>query len=147
VTLPPALVNLIHQATASGGTACTLEIGNEIDDGTPLADVQAGKTGLTYAQATAQVQFTTQKSGQLSGRPVTGPVTGSNATLVANDFVVGAIDPNTTPAPQDRGAVCSSSTASLLNQLLGLPSIPDPATGHFPNSFYAPGTFAVFTSQ
>ena len=78
---------------------------------------------------------------------MTGPVTASNATLVANDFAVGAIDPNTVAAPQDKGAQCGASAASLLDQLLGLPSIPDPATGHYPNSFYAPGTFAVFTSS
>jgi len=147
LTLPPAITSLLKQATAPGGSSCTITIGNEIMDGTPQADVQGGKTGLSYADATAPVTFTTQKSGNLSGRPVTGPVTASNATLVANDFAVGAIDPATSPAPQDQGATCSASTASLLDQLLGLPSIPDPAHGKFPNSFYAPGTFSVFTSS
>jgi hypothetical protein len=147
VTLPPAIASLLTQVSNGAGNSCTITIGNEVIDGTPAADVRNGVTGLTNAQATAPVEFTTQTSGALSGRPVTGPVTGSNATLVANDFTVGAIDPSTTPAPQDGGAVCTASSANLLNMLLGLPSIPNAATGHFPNSFYAPGTFAVFTSS
>lgn len=147
VSLPPAITSLLGQASNGGGNSCTITIGNEITDGTPASDVRAGVTGLSMADATKPVTFTTQKSGKLSGRPVTGPVTASNATLVANDFVVGKVDPNTVPAPQDHGAVCTPSSANLLNQLLGLPSIPDPKTGHFPNSFYAPGTFAVYTSS
>lgn len=147
VTLPPAISGLLGQVSNTTGNSCTITIGNEIADGTPAADVQSGVTGLSHADATTPVTFTTQSSGKLSGRPVTGPVTASNATLVANDFAVGKIDPSTVPAPQDKGATCSASAANLLNQLLGLPSIPNPATGHFPNSFYAPGTFAVFTSS
>lgn len=145
--LPPTITQLLTQVSNTAGNSCSITIGNEISDGTPAADVQRGATGLTTAEATAPVIFTTQTSGKLSGRPVTGPVTASNATLVANDFVVGAVDPNTVPAPQDKGAVCSASSASLLNQLLGLPSIPDPAAGKYPNTFYAPGTFAVYTSS
>jgi hypothetical protein len=146
-TLPSAISGLLGQLSNTAGNSCTITIGNEIQDGTPAADVQNGTTGLSMSQATAPVVFTTQTSGHLSGRPVTGPVTASNATLVANDFAVGAVDPKTVPAPRDAGAVCSATGAQLLNQLLGLPSIPDPTTGHFPNSFYAPGTFAVFTSS
>lgn len=147
VSLPPAITSLLTQVSNTAGNSCTITIGNEIADGTPAADVQTGVTGLNMTQATTPVTFTTQSSGDLTGRPVTGPVTASNATLVANDFVVGAVDPSTTPAPQDKNASCSASSAKLLNQLLGLPSIPDPATGHYPNSFYAPGTFAVYTSS
>jgi hypothetical protein len=147
VALPSNISNLLTQVSNTAGNSCTITIGNEIIDGTPAADVANGVTGLNSAQATAPVEFTTQSSGKLSGRPVTGPVTKSNATLVANDFAVGAIDPSTVAAPQDPGAVCSSSAAGLLNNLLGLPSIPDPTSGHFPNSFYAPGQFAVFTSS
>lgn len=145
--LPAPIMTLLTQASNAAGNSCTITIGNEITDGTPAKDVETGVTGLSMADATKPVTFTTQTSGKLSGRPVTGPVTASNATLVANDFVVGKIDPSTVPAPQDKGAVCSASSANLLNQLLGLPSVPNPATGHFPNSFYAPGTFAVFTSS
>lgn len=146
-SLPPAISGLLGSASNGAGNSCTIAIGDEITDGVPASDVQAGATGLSTSDATKPVTFTTQTSGHLSGRPVTGPVTGSNATLVANDFVVGKVDPNTTPSPQDGGAVCSASSANLLNQLLNLPSVPNPATGHFPNSFYAPGTFAVFTSS
>ncbi|HET6875796.1 MAG TPA: hypothetical protein VFH70_13500 [Acidimicrobiales bacterium] len=145
--LPAPIAALLTQVSNSSGNSCTITIGNEILDGTPAADVQAGVTGLSMADATKPVTFTTQTSGKLSGRPVTGPVTASNATLVANDFVVGKVDPSTVAAPQDKGAVCSASSANLLNQLLGLPSVPNPATGHYPNSFYAPGTFSVFTSS
>lgn len=143
--------NLLSQASNSGGNSCTITIGNEVEDGTPPSDVTT-VTKLPAAMASAPVQFTTQSSGKLSGRPVTGPVTASNATLVANDFAVGAVDPLTTPAPQFQAMthtkpVCSSNSASLLDQLLGLPSIPNPAKGFYPNSFYAPGTFAVYTSS
>ncbi|HET9731795.1 MAG TPA: hypothetical protein VFP54_03885 [Acidimicrobiales bacterium] len=145
--LPPTVSSLLGQASNSQGNSCTITIGNEILDGTPAADVRSGVTGLSLADATKPVTFTTQTSGKLSGRPVTGPVTSSNATLVANDFVVGKVDPSTVAAPQDKGAVCTQSSANTLNQLLNLPSVPNPATGHFPNSFYAPGTFAVYTSS
>lgn len=147
LTLPGAISSALGGVANTGGSACTVAIGNLITDGVPAADVQAGKTGLSYAQATAPVHLTTGASGKLTGRPVTGPITAADATLVANDFVVGAIDPNTVPAAGDSGAVCSASNAKLLNSLLGLPSIPDPATGYYPNSFYAPGSFAVYTSS
>ncbi|HLI54192.1 MAG TPA: hypothetical protein VKU88_07700 [Acidimicrobiales bacterium] len=147
VTLPGPLSSLLKGVTNTAGSACTVAIGNLLADGVPPADVESGKTGLTYAQATAPVDFTSQRSGDLTGRPVTGPITGADATLVANDFPVGAIDPNTVPAAGDSGAVCSPTNASLLNSLLGLPSIPNPATGYYPNSFYAPGSFAVYTSS
>jgi hypothetical protein len=164
LTLPAPIASALQQVGSTGGSSCTITIGNEITEGTPARDVAGGVTGLTYAQATSPVLLTTQSSGHLSGRPVTGPVTASNATLVANDFAVGAIDPNTVPAESDTAAAnayaagdeqksstqqqpCSSGNASLLNQLLGLPSIPDAATGHYPNAFYAPSTFDVFTSS
>jgi hypothetical protein len=147
VTLPGPLTTALGGAANSQGSACTIGIGNLITDGVPASDVKAGVTGLSYAQATAPVHFTTKTSGKLTGRPVTGPVTASDATLVANDFPVGAIDPATRPAAGDSGAVCSAANAKLLNNLLGLPSVPDPAKGYYPNSFYAPGTFAVFTSS
>ena len=146
-TLPPSIQQLLRGVTSTAGSACTLTIGNEITEGTPAADVRAGVTGLSWPQATTAVQLTTQTSGHLTGRPVTGPVTQANATLVANDFPVGSIDPNTIPAPSDSSAVCTASNAKLLNNLLGLPSIPDPAMGHYPNAFYAPGTFGVYTSS
>lgn len=147
VTLPPAIQSLLGGVTQPGGNvsgaSCTIAIGNLVAAGVK----NLAATGLTYAQATAPVFLTTGTSGKLTGRPATGPVTGTDATLVANDFPVGAIVPDTTPAPGYSSAVCTQSNANLLNSLLGLPSIPDPATGHYPNSFYAPSTFGVFTSS
>lgn len=149
VTLPPAVSSLLNGAglpQAVGNTnqaSCTIAIGNLVADG--VKDLAA--TGLSAAEFTSPVAFTTGVSGKMSGRPATGPITATDATLVANDFPVGAIVPSTTPAPGFSNAVCSQSNASLLNSLLGLPSIPDPATAHYPNAFYAPSTFGVYTSS
>ncbi len=155
LTLPPSLQSLLDKlpagVTTQAGAACTLAIGNLVADG--VKDIPA--TGLTQAEATAPVLLTTQTSGHVSGRPVTGPITHADATLVANDFPVGAIVPDpapgvnsTTPAPGYPGKpYCSAQNASLLNNLLGLPSIPDPATGHYPNVFVSPGTFSVYISS
>ncbi|HET9076332.1 MAG TPA: hypothetical protein VFN68_05330 [Acidimicrobiales bacterium] len=154
VTLPPSIQSLVDQipagAGSQAGSACTLAIGDIVTQG--VKDVTA--TGLTQAQATSPFELTTQASGQLTGRPVTGPITHAQATLVANDFPVGAIVPDpsptvnsTTPAPGYPGhPYCSPQNASLLNNLLGLPSVPDPATGHYPNTFVSPGTFSVYVS-
>ncbi len=149
VTLPPAISSLLNASGITkavgniAGASCTIAIGNLVAGGVK----NLAATGLTYAQATAPVFLTTATSGKLSGRPATGPITRTDATLVANDFPVGAIVPNTTPAPGFGNAVCTQANASLLNSLLGLPSIPNPATGHYPNSFYAPSTFGVYTSS
>ena len=155
VTLPPSLRSLLGNlqstVTSDAGAACTLVIGDEVTEG--VSDIAA--TGLTPAQATSPFTLTTETSGLLTGRPVTGPITSAQATLVANDFPVGAIVPDpapgqhsTRPAPGYPGTpYCSSQNASLLNNLLGLPSIPDPATGHYPNTFVSPGTFSVFVSS
>lgn len=155
VTLPGPLQAVLGRlqpgVTSVAGSACTLAIGDIATQG--VKDIPA--TGLTQAEATAPLVLTTTQSGHLTGRPVTGPITGADATLVSNDFPVGAIvaDPSpgvnsTTPAPGYPGKpYCSAQNASLLNQLLGLPSIPDPASGYYPNSFYAPGTFAVSLSS
>ena len=72
VGLPSALASLLTQISNSTGNSCTITIGNEILDGTPAGDVQGGATGLSMADATKPVTFTTQNSGNLSGRPVTG---------------------------------------------------------------------------
>lgn len=149
VTLPPAVSSLLNglgvtqQVSNVVGAACTIAIGNLVAGGVK----NLAATGLTSAEATAPVHLTTGTSGKLSGRPVTGPITDSDATLVSNDFPVGAIVPDTTPAPSYSNAVCTQSNANLLNSLLGLPSIPDPATGHYPNTFVAPSTFGVYTSS
>ncbi len=148
VTLPPAVTSLlsgagITQAVGNvAGASCTIAIGNLVAGGVK----NLAATGLTTAEATAPVFLTTGSSGHLTGLAATGPITDTDATLVANDFPVGAIVPNTTPAPGFGNAVCTQANASLLNSLLGLPSIPDPATGHYPNIFYAPSTFGVYTS-
>lgn len=155
VTLPPSLrsllANLQSTVTSDAGAACTLVIGDAVTEG--VSDIAA--TGLTPAQATSPFTLTTESSGLLRGEPVTGPITSAQATLVANDFPVGAIvaDPapgrhSTRPAPGYPGTpYCSPQSAALLNNLLGLPSVPDPATGHYPNTFVSPGTFSVFVSS
>lgn len=155
VTLPPSISSLLGQiqagATTVAGAACTLAIGNLVTQG--VTNVAA--TGLTEAEATAPLVLTTRRSGLETGRPVTGPITHAQATLVDNDFPVGAIvaDPapgahSTVPAPGYPGTpYCSAANASLLNALLGLPSIPDPATGRYPNTFVSPGTFSVYVSS
>lgn len=143
VTLPPAVTSLLNGAGITGplgnaiGASCTIAIGNLLPGGVK----NLAATGLTYAQATTPVHLTTARSGTYTGRAVTGPITSSDAVLVSNDFPVGAIVPDTTPAPGFSNAVCTQSNASLLNSLLGLPS---PAGK---NVFYAPSTFGVYTSS
>jgi hypothetical protein len=149
VTLPGSISSLISgvegQMNAQAGNECTIPIGNLLDEGLQPADLPA--TGLTYAQATTPVHFTSQRSGSLTGQPITGPITDANALLVSNDFPVGAIDPNTPPSPDAPDAtappstLCSPQKAALFSQLLGLPSPPGK------NIFYAPGTFAIHTSE
>jgi hypothetical protein len=134
------------------GGECTVNIGNLLDDGTPPADI--ANLGITRAQALTIVHASTRFSTPagsthpgISGQPVTGPITAARAVLVANDFPIAKIDPNTPPAPDAPNAgappstLCSATNASLFNTLLGLPS---PA-GY--NTFYAPSTFAVHTSS
>ena len=157
-TLPSAITSLLSgvtgQISLTTGNECTLPIGDLRKAGLPAADLQPSPggttspvTGLNFADETTQAHLTTQSSGSFTGQPVTGPITSAFATLVSNDFPVGAIDPNTPPSPDAPGAgstppnqLCSASNASLLNGLIGLPS---PAGK---NVFYAPGTFAVHTS-
>lgn len=158
-SLPSAISSLLGGVTnpvsTTSGNECTLPLGDLRDAGVPSNDLQpdptTGKspvTGLTLAEETAPAHLTTQTSGTLTGQPVTGPITNAFATLVGNEFPVGAIDPNTPPSPDAPGAgttaadkLCSPQNAQLLNGLLGLPS---PAGK---NIFYAPGTFAVHTSS
>lgn len=152
VTCPAALTSLITDVLSLGpnvpvpGGECTVPIGNLPDAGVPAADIP-GVTKLAGSANTDPVHLTTQTSGSKTGQPVTGPITDAQAVLVANEFPVAAIDPNTPPSPdapmanQSPSALCTPSNAALFNSLLNLPSPP----GH--NTFYAPGTFAVFTSS
>jgi hypothetical protein len=139
--------------TTSTGNECTVPIGDLRAAGLPAADLAAPGsgvspvTGLTFAQETAGVHLTTGTSGNMTGQPITGPITAAQATLVSNDFPVAKIDPNTPPAPDAPGAattapstLCTPSNANLLNNLLGLPS---PAGK---NTFFAPSTFAIHTT-
>jgi hypothetical protein len=150
---------ILGQITGSTGNECTIPIGDLRQAGVPPADLAVDGsgvspvTGLTYAQETAPAKLTTGASGNMTGQPITGPITAAQATLVSNDFPVGKVDPNTPPAPDAPGAsnttpstLCTPQNASLLNNLLGLPSIPDPATKTFPNAFFAPSTFAIHTT-
>lgn len=150
--VPAALLTLLAQLASLAPTVplpggeCTVPIGNLLDAGLPSTDL-GSVTKLTGADNTNAVHLTTRTSGTMTGQPVTGPITGAQAILVSNDFPVAAIDPNTPPSPDAPGAnqtpstLCTPSNASLFNSLLDLPS---PAGD---NVFYAPGTFAVFTSS
>lgn len=140
---------------ASGGSDCTIAIGDLRQAGVSVPP--GGIGGLDYQQATTPVHLDTQTSfadptlaaHTLSGQPVTGPIQPSasghaqtHATLVSDTFPVAAIQTQMPPSPEfPNYQGCSQSNASTLNKLLGLPN---PA-GH--NFFYAPGTFAVFTSS
>jgi hypothetical protein len=155
VTLPSSIGSIVNGITgnvsASTGNECTIPIGNLLDEGVPSGDLtkpaSQGGTGLTYGEATTPVHLTSQTSGSLSGQPITGPITSAQAVLVSNDFPVGAIDPNTPPSPSAPNSsatpstLCSAQNAAIFNQLLGLPSPPGK------NTFYAPGTFAIHTSE
>lgn len=154
--LGPALSVLgpiLGLVTGNTGNECTVPIGDLRAAGIPSADLAAGSsgvspvTGLSFKDETSPVHLTTGTSGNMTGQPITGPITGAQATLVSNDFPVGKIDPNTPPAPDAPGAattapstLCTQSNASLLNNLLGLPS---PAGK---NTFFAPSTFAIHTT-
>ena len=156
-SLPPAISALLGgvtgQISVTTGNECTLPIGDLRKAGIPSADLAPGPggtspvTGLSLADETTPAHLTTQTSRSFTGQPVTGPITSAFATLVSNDFPVGAIDPNTPPSPDAPSAgttppnqLCAATNAGLLNGLIGLPS----PSGK--NIFYAPGTFAVHTS-
>jgi hypothetical protein len=126
----------------TGGSTCTVAIGNLLTDGlSSLSSEGAPPAGTSY---TAPVHFTTGASGAITGQPVTGPITAGQSEAVSNDFVVAPIDPNMPPVPEAPGATssspsqeCSPSVASLLNQIIGLPSPPGK------NTFKAPTDFAI----
>lgn len=138
---------------SASGSDCTVAIGDLATAGLPVPP--GGTGGLDYAQATAPVHLTTMKSGSRTGQPVTGPIAPGppdgngvrhaqdSAVLVSNDFPVAAIDPNMPASPNFVGGQpsCSASNASLLNNLIGLPTAPGQ------NTFVAPSTFGVFTSS
>jgi hypothetical protein len=150
LSLLPA--SLLGGITITSGNECTIPIGDLRRADIPAADLQVDSsgvspvTGLTFAEETTPTHLTSGTSGSLTGQPITGPITASQATLVSNDFWVGKVDPNTPPAPAAPSAgttpsqLCTASSANLLNGLLGLPSPPGK------NIFYAPSTFAIHTS-
>jgi hypothetical protein len=148
-----ALGPILGIITASTGNECSIPIGDLRQAGLPASDLAVDSsgvspvTGLDYAQETARTHLTSGKSGNMTGQPITGPITGSTATLVSNDFPVAKVDPNTPPAPAAPGAattapatLCTPQNAALLNGLLGLPSPPGK------NTFFAPSTFAIHTT-
>lgn len=161
--LPPALESALQavcsvspNAPVPGGE-CTVALGDLRASGVPQADIDKGTSGplgisTTDAETPAVLSTTQTAPAPLAGgppaagQPVTGPITHAQAVLVGNNFPIAAIDPNTPPAPSAPGANTSDPStlctqASLFNSLLGLPS---PAGA---NTFYAPGTFAVYTSS
>jgi hypothetical protein len=97
--------------------------------------------GFECTTLVGPIIFTTQTSGKLTGKPVTGPLDDASTELVANDFAYPAIDPstppvNSTPAPP-AGGYCSEQGASLYNAAVPLPQPPGNAT------FVTDATFAV----
>ena len=150
VLLDPALLGSNactgQPPSVAPGSECTIPIGNLLDDGVPAADLTidprtgvSDMTGLTAKEEYSSVVLTSGRSGSRQGQPITGPVTAADATLVANDFAVGAIDANTTPVAGTSGT-CTQSNADTLNSLLNLPSPPGK------NTFVAPGEFGIHTS-
>jgi hypothetical protein len=147
------LAPLLGLITGATGNECTIPIGDLRQAGLPAADLAVNGsgvspvTGLTYAQETTPTHLTSGTSGNMTGQPITGPITAAKATLVSNDFPVAKVDPNTPPAPDAPGAsttapstLCTPQNAGLLNTLLGLPSPPGK------NTFFAPSTFAIHTT-
>ena len=144
---------ILGQITGATGNECTIPIGDLREAGLPASDLATGPTGvspvtgLTYSQETSPTHLTSGTSGNMTGQPITGPITSAQATLVSNDFPVAKVDPHTPPSPSAPGAattapstLCTQSNANLLNLLLGLPSPPGK------NTFFAPSTFAIHTT-
>jgi hypothetical protein len=175
LSLPGPLTSLINaafgQISTTAGGVCTVPIGDLRPAGVPATELtpanlgtypagtylEAGKP-FTYSDAITAVHLSTQLSTNpdpilgtvFHGQPVTGPITGASAVLVANDFPVAKVFPDTAPSPSSDGnydatatpsTLCTQTSANLFNALLGLPS---PA--HY-NTFYAPSGFGVHTSQ
>jgi hypothetical protein len=150
VSLPLPTNCLLGPVPVPGGT-CTVPIGDLSKAGIHSSDFGT-VTQLAGAANTTPVHLSTRfaTADGKHGQPVTGPITAGTATLVANDFPVAAVDPNTPPSPFSHGlydakatpsTLCTPGNAALFNSLLGLPS---PAGA---NTFYAPGTFAIHTNQ
>ena len=148
-----ALGPILGTITAATGNECSIPIGDLRQAGLPASDLAVDSsgvspvTGLTYAQETTPTHLTSGTSGNMTGQPITGPITDAKATLVSNDFPVAKVDPNTPPSPAAPGAattapatLCTPQNAGLLNALLGLPSPPGK------NTFFAPSTFAIHTT-
>ena len=148
-----ALGPILGLITAATGNECTIPIGDLRQAGLPASDLAVDSsgvspvTGLTLAEETTPTHLTSGTSGNMTGQPITGPITNAKATLVSNDFPVAKVDPNTPPAPAAPGAattspatLCTPQNANLLNGLLGLPSPPGK------NTFFAPSTFAIHTT-
>lgn len=87
--------------------------------------------GMSCSVVLDNVTFTTETSGTLTGKPVTGPTEAGQAQAVSNDFPIPAVQPSPS---------CPPAIAATFNKLLGLPLPAGVGT------FVAPFTF-VFEIQ
>lgn len=113
----PLTAPINPQAAPNGGLNLSLTTSNEATQSV---------LGMSCSVALDNVTFTTQTSGKLTGRPVTGPTSAGEAEVVSNDFPVPAVQ--TSPS-------CPPAVADTFNKLLGLPLPAGVATFSAPFSF------------
>lgn len=109
--------SLDRQAAHNGGLDISL---------VASASASVNTLGLSCRLAINDLAATTNRSGHLTGQPVTGPVSAGVATVVANDFAVPAMAPSPT---------CPPLITNAFNRALHLPLPPGVA------SFVAPLRF------
>ena len=142
---------IIGDATILGGITlpvpqlfgCTTAAGDQDLVGDSQSDLTALKaTGYNFFEP---IHFTTATSAApgekgITGKPVTGPVTGGTTEVVANDFpypqLFGNTAQTTNPAPPPNPG-CNATFVSLFNSQLGLPQPPGNAM------FTAPADFSI----
>ncbi|HLI25293.1 MAG TPA: hypothetical protein VKU91_10075 [Acidimicrobiales bacterium] len=99
----PLVAPIVPVAAPNGGLNISITTSN-----------QAAQTslGMTCSLVLNNVTFTTQTSGALTGKPVTGPTAAGMAEAVSNNFPVPAVQASNT---------CPPAVAATYNKLLGLP--------------------------
>jgi hypothetical protein len=99
----PLVAPIVPVAAPNGGLNISITTSN-----------QAAQTslGMTCSLVLNNVTFTTQTSGALTGKPVTGPTAAGTAEAVSNNFPVPAVQASPT---------CPPAVAYTYNKLLGLP--------------------------
>jgi hypothetical protein len=99
----PLVAPIVPTPAPNGGLNISMTTSNEASQ-TSL--------GMTCSLVLNNVTFTTQSSGSLAGRPVTGPTSAGTAEVVSNNFPVPAVQTSST---------CPPAVAATYNKLLGLP--------------------------